>query len=438
MRLLAVALCLLGLLWPAEARASSYVHLHVSGVINPVKVRYVERGLERAERENADFVLVSLDTPGGLVSSMEKIASAFSNSKRIVVVFVEPTSAQATSAGAFILLAADVAAMAPHTRVGAAHPVGAGKDLEGAMNEKATNSLVSLAKSLAARRGRPQSFGEAIVQSSASYTAEEAKALGAIEVVATDEGELLRQLDGRKLVVRGSEVVLRTGDATPIPVDPSWAERLLDVIADPTIASMLLSLGVMGIVYELASPGIGMGGIVGVVSLLLGLAAMSVLPLELGGVLLLIVGFIAIAVEIKAQTHGMLAAGGVVALLMGVLLLVDRGSYFGATPVIEWRVFVPFIMGITLGLVLLARAAVRSQRERPRTGMEAMVGRHGRAKVAFVSSGAAFEGSVFVDGARYEATSTEPIQEGGDVEVVAVLGEPTRLEVKRRNKGAAE
>jgi len=437
MRFWSLVLALIGVLWSFPARAETYVHLRIDGVINPVKARYVERGLSEAARRHADFVVVSIDTPGGLVASMEKITSAFTNSPVPIVGFVEPTSAQATSAGAFILLSTDVAAMAPHTRVGAAHPVAAGKNLEGAMDAKATNSLVSLAKSLAARRGRPESFGEAIVRDSASYTAEEAKKLGAVEIIAVNAADLLRQLDGRKLELGGRDVVIHSQDASVIVVEPSWSDELLDVVADPTVASMLLSLGVLGIVYELASPGIGMGGIVGVISLLTGLAAMSVLPLELGGILLLLVGFIAIVVEIKAQTHGMLAAGGVVALILGALFLVDRGSYFGGAPSMNWWVFVPFILAVTAGVVLLARVALRSQHQRFRTGNEGLIDKHGRAKLDFEADGDRFKGSVFVDGARYEAVSPSPLADGDAVKVVEVLAEPTRLAVVRIEEGAA-
>ena len=195
---------------------------------------------------------------------MEQITSAFINSDIPIVGFVEPRNAQATSAGAYILLATDIAAMAPGSRVGAAHPVGSGgKSLGKALDEKATNSLVSMAKSLAARRDRPESFAVSIVRDSASYTAEEAKDQGAVEILATDENALLAKLDGRKVKLEHGTVTLHTRGATRIEMPLSWPQRFLDVIADPTIASMLLTLGVMGILYELAAPGIGMGGIVG-------------------------------------------------------------------------------------------------------------------------------------------------------------------------------
>ncbi len=430
------ALALLLLAWPARAAGSSYVHIRIAGVINPVKVRYVEEALALAKREQAGFVLVSIDTPGGLVSSMEEITSAFANADLPVVGFVEPTSAQATSAGAFILLSTDIAAMEPHTRVGAAHPVGSeGKDLGKVMNEKATNSLVSLARSLAQRRGRPESFADSIVRDAASYTAEEAKDLGAIEILADNRADLMKKLDGRSIEIHGRNVKVSARGAKAIELPMSMPERLIDHLADPTIASMLISLGTLGILYELASPGIGAAGIVGVVSLLTGLAAMSVLPLELGGVLLLIAGFVAIGVEIKIQSHGALAVGGAVSILLGALLLVDKARYFGAVQLIDWRVFAPFMILTTGAFVLLATLAMRARRGRFQTGVEALGGRHGSAKSGFEPDGDRYAGSVFVDGARWRAVADEAIDDGDSVEVVSVLTEPTRLEVKRSQKG---
>jgi membrane-bound serine protease (ClpP class) len=434
-RFLAFLIVVAGLAAAASARADTYVHIGISGVINPVEARYVRRALDVARDRHASFVVVSIDTPGGLVTSMEQITNAITNADVPVVGFVEPTSAQATSAGAFILLATDVAAMAPHTRVGASHPVGSeGKDLPGVMNEKATNSLVSLAKSLAERRGRPESFAESIVRKSASYTAEEAKAAGAVEILAVDRDDLLQKLDGRHVSIHGRDVVFHSAGAAAIELPLSLPERILDHLADPTIASLLLSLGMLGILYELSSPGIGAAGIVGVVSLLTGLFAMSVLPIELSGVLLLVVGFVAIGIEIKLQSHGALAVGGVVSILIGALMLVDRASYFGGAQQVDWRVFLPFVALVTAGVVMLASIAIRSQRAKAQTGVEALVGRRGRTKTTFRPAGEAFEGTVFVDGARWAAVAPAPLADGVEVEVTGVLAEPVRLEVREEKK----
>ncbi len=425
------------LLASEAASASTYVHLWLGGVINPVKVRYVKRAFAQARAQGSEFVLVSIDTPGGLVSSMQEITSEFTNSPIPVVVFVEPTSAQATSAGAFIVLASDVAAMAPGTRIGAAHPVAEGKPLEGALDDKATNSLVSLAKSLAARRGRSASFAEDIVRKSLSFTAEEAKSAGAVEFISPDVPDLLSHLDGYRIEGEGRQTTLSTKGIGAIPVPMSWVERLLDALADPTIASILISLGVMGIAYEFSTPGVGMGGIVGVVCLLLGLMALSALPLHLGGLFLLIAGLVAIGLEVKVQTHGLLAVGGVIALVLGGIVLVDPESYFGGTQRMDWRIFAPFAIGIAAAFLLFATVGVRALRKPAISGVEALTGTHGFARSPFTPEGDAFCGMVFADGARWQAVSDSPLQPGDEIVVVAVLAKPTRLRVTKVEKGAS-
>ncbi len=408
----------------------TYVHGRIEGVINPVKQRYVERVLARAGEEHAAFVVFSIDTPGGLVTSLEGITTAITNAPLPVVGFVEPKTAQATSAGAFILLATDVAAMAPSTRVGAAHPVAAGKPLEGALDDKATNSLSSLARSLAERRGRPMAAAEAMVRESKSFTEQEAQKAGLIEILAVNDVHLLRELEGRKVEVHGQARALTTRGISEIVVPMSRVERLLDVLADPTLASLLLTLGVLGVLYELSSPGIGAAGIVGTVSLLLGLLAMSVLPFGVGGLALLGVGVAAIAVEIKVPSHGIVATGGVVALTLGALFLVDPGRYFGGEARVSLGWVVPLVGGTVLGLVLLARSARKALDAPFVTGETALVGRTGIAKAGFVGAGNEFSGTVLVDGARWQAFSPATVGAGDGIVVTAVHHAPLRLEVR--------
>jgi membrane-bound serine protease (ClpP class) len=427
-----------------EAQGPTFLHLHLSGVINPPKARWVKSTLERARRDGARLVVISLDTPGGLVTSMQEICAAIANSPVPVIGFVEPRGAQATSAGAFILLATDVAAMAPGTRVGAAHPVGSGEKLDPVMDEKATNSLASLARSLAVRRFRPPDWAESMVRESRSFTEEEALRAGGVELIASDLDDLLRKLDGFRIAPPAERAAGASGKpvatiaakgAVRVPVTLPWHWRVLDLLADPTLTALLLSLGVMAVLYELSSPGIGMGGIVGVICIVLGLLGASVLPLELGGAVLALVGLVAIAVEIKAQTHGMLAAGGIVALVLGAMALVDPNEYFGVVQRVDWRLFAPTITVLVALLVVLARVARRALSAPPQLGVEAMAGRLGRAKQNFAQAGADFRGTVFVDGARWEATSSTPLADGDEIEVTKVLGGPTRLEVvpaKRR------
>jgi membrane-bound serine protease (ClpP class) len=433
--LLPLCLSLLGWLSGGSALAATAVHIHITGVINPVKVRYVQQGFDKARAERADLLIVSLDTPGGLVTSMEAIASEMTNQPIPVVGFVEPPTAQATSAGAFLLLATDVAAMAPGTRVGAAHPVADGKPLEGAMDAKATNSLVSLAKSLASRHHRSESFAEAIVRDSTSYTADEAKKLGAVELIVTDLPELLRALDGLPIDVPNKKLTLHTQGMAVVDLPMSAVSRLVDRLSDPTLASIFLTLGVLGILYELSSPGLGIAGIVGAICLVLALVALSTLPLHVGGLALLVIGFSAIAIEIKAQTHGALAVGGLVAILLGVLVLIDESGYFGGAQRASIRVFGPVAAAVTLTFVAFAAVAARAVRAPARSGPSALVGKQGDARSAFVPMDDEHRGMVFVDGTRWQAIANEAVAEGDAVVVEGVLAQPTRLRVRRVAKG---
>lgn len=428
-----VAVC--ALLPSARAGRPLVAHVTVDGIINPIKARYVEQSIHRAKSDGATLVLVSINTPGGLVSSMQDIVGAITNSKVPIVGLVEPRSAQATSAGALILMATDVAAMFPDTRMGAAHPVGAGSNLEGAMEEKATNSLVSLAKSLASRRGRSEKIAEGIVRESKSYTATEALNEKAVELVVSSEDELMAKLDGMKLDFGDRNTTLSTRGAARLELPMSFTSRLFDALADPTVASLLLSIGVLGILYELSSPGIGLGGIVGVTSLLLGLVAMSALPIKLGGSLLILAGFVAIGLEVKTPTHGALGLGGVLAIVLGAFILIDEAQYFGAPQRVDWRIFAPIAAALAFGFLALAGLATRAQKTPFQSGVEALLGAQGVVKIPLAGRDGVFSGSVFVDGARWQAVSSTEIGEGRAVEVVEVLSHPSRLRVKAVDKG---
>jgi membrane-bound serine protease (ClpP class) len=417
----------------APARSASsrsvYVEAHIEGVINPIKVRHLLRSIERAKRERAEFLLLVIDTPGGLVSSMQEMVGAITNSPIPVVGFVAPQSAQATSAGAFILLATDVAAMAPGTRVGAAHPVADGKPLEGAMNDKATNSLASLIKSLAHRRGRAQKAAESMVRESKSFTAEEAHREKLVDLLVLNRTDLLHRLDGRRI---GPGERLSTQHLVRVPIEVSGVDRALDRFADPTLTSILLSLGTLAIIYELSTPGIGAGGAIGAVLLVLGLLGSSVLPIDLSALALFLIGMVAIALEVKLPTHGVLGGAGVVALVLGGMLLVDSSEYFGGVMRINPMVVVPTVVAAGLALLVLGRAARRALSAPPETGREALIGKRGLARSSFGSAGPETEGQVFVDGARWLAHTDEAqIVAGEPVEVTAIESQPTRLRVRR-------
>jgi membrane-bound serine protease (ClpP class) len=234
-----------------------------------------------------------------------------------------------------------------------------------------------------------------------------------------------------KLEFSDRNTTLSTRGAARIEYPMSATSRLFDALADPTIASLLLTIGVLGILYELSSPGIGLGGIVGVTSLLLGLVAMSALPIKLGGSLLILAGFVAIALEVKTPTHGILGFGGVLAVILGAFILVDEARYFGAPQRVDWRIFAPVAAVLAGSFLALATIATRSLKSPLQSGVEALQGVHGIVKIHLVTKGGEFAGSVFVDGARWQAVSSSEIGEGEAVEVVEVLSHPLRLRVKR-------
>jgi membrane-bound serine protease (ClpP class) len=387
--------------------------------------------VNQAKQGGARFLLVTIDTPGGLVSSMQEIVGSLTNAGLPVLTFVTPRSAEASSAGAFILLAGDVAAMSPGTRLGAAHPVAAGEALDGVLDEKVTNSLSSLIRSLAERRARPPEAAEDMVRDSTSYTAEQGHELGLVELIAADESALLKALDGRE--IRPGQA-LSTSGLERVEVPLTTFDRVLDALAEPTLASLLLSLGVLGLLYELNTPGIGAGGAIGAVMVVLGLLGSSVLPVELSAIALLLIGFAAIALEVKLPTHGVLGGAGVIAIVIGGLLVVDPDDYFGGVRGVNPALFVPVVLAAAVGLFLVSRVARRALAAPPMTGMEALVNREGRARSTFGRESASRSGLVFVDGARWEAeTEDSKIETGDTVRVVAVLEQPTRLVVQRIN-----
>ncbi len=421
---LVCALLLLALSVPAEGPL--VYHLSIEGVINPIKARYVENSFAQARDAGASMIVVSINTPGGLVDSMEKIVGTMVNSPVPVVTFVEPQAASAISAGTFIVLAGDVAAMTPGTTIGAAHPVGGqGEKIEGPMEDKVVNSLVSMARTLAERRKRNTAFAEESIKSSINLTAEQAKETGAIEILAKDLPDLLRQLDGYYVNHENRNDTLVTAGYRLEELPLSRAESFLDAIANPTVAYLLMSLGVMGLVYEFASPGLGLGAVAGSICLLLGLLSLSALPIHIGGILLLLLGLVMLVLEFKIQTHGILTTGGIVALVLGGFIMVDAGSYYGAVQEVKFGVVLPLVLGLAAITAFVATLTLKALKSPPRMGREGLAGATG-----VVKKNLAPVGMVFVDGALWEAESGDgTLAEGTRVTVESLKGR--RLVVRR-------
>jgi membrane-bound serine protease (ClpP class) len=422
--LLVIAGLLLAVGSPARAQASSIIVVTVDGVITPVMADHIREVLDRAERDGHQALIVQLDTPGGLDTSMRDIIQSFLNARVPVIVHVSPQGARAASAGALITLASHVAAMAPGTSIGAATPI----DLEGGdLAQKIINDAASYAESIAEQRGRNVEFAIDAVREGKSIAANEALEIGVIDLIARDRAELLAELDGRDVeLAPGRTVTLRTAGVEVVEVELGFARSVLQWLADPNIAFLFISIGTLAIIYELANPGIGAGGITGAILLLLAFTALSVLPVNAAGAILLVLAGALFVAELFVPGIGVFAAGGTVALVLGGLFLF-RGP-IGVDPV----VLVPIAVLAGAGALGLGRVAWRTRRLVGVSGTQAIVGSRGVVKE--------IEGDdlqVFVQGSWWGARSRAgTLHPGQEVRVVEMDG--LRLIVEPESEPDAE
>lgn len=398
-----------------EAGGTALV-LTVKGAINPVSAAYISRGIDEASRKGARLVVLRLDTPGGLDTSMRDIVQKEIASQVPVVVFVWPEGARAASAGLFIAMGAHVAAMAPNTAIGAAHPVaGGGEEIKGHMGKKVENDAAAYIRSLATQRGRNAEWAEKAVRQSVSLSATEALKKDVIEVVAPDVHTLLQRIDGRKVKMTAGPLTLRTASLAIAEYDMTGMERLLYTITDPNIAFILLNLGMLGLFFELSNPGAVLPGIIGGICLLLAFFSLGMLPVNYAGVALILFAFLLFVAELFTPTHGALTIGGVISLVLGGFILMS-GSATGL------EISRPLILTVALStggfFAILVGAALRAQRRRVTTGREDMVGRVARVRRALDP-----EGQVFVEGEIWQARSLSgPVAVGEDVVIKRVEG----------------
>jgi membrane-bound serine protease (ClpP class) len=408
---------------PAAAQtARPVLVMDVSGPVTPVMLSYIERGIQEAQARNAEALVITLNTPGGDINLTQRIVQAITASDVPVVVYVAPRGAFAASAGTLITLAAHVAAMAPSTSIGAASPVGSGgQDLPATEKAKTTAILQAAIEGLAKRRG-PKAVewaGQAITQARAA-TADEALSLGVIDFIASDVPDLLRQMDGFHVTVHDQEVTLHTQGAPVEPLPMTAIENFLHTITDPNIALILMTIGINGILFELASPGSYAPGIVGAICLLMAFYALGVLDVNYTGLLFIALAFVLFVVDIKAPTHGLLTAGGIVSFVLGALILFNSPAYSVSWPLV---VSVALVTGGFFAFVVTKAVAI--QRRQPTTGVEALVG-----AAAVARTDLSPQGIVFLKGERWEAEADDgPIQAGTKVRVKAVEG--FRLRVTR-------
>jgi membrane-bound serine protease (ClpP class) len=402
----------------ARADAPLVRHLKIEGVVSPIMAEFIVDGIEEAEAARASLVVVSLDTPGGLDPSMRKIIKKILASKVPVAVYVWPPGGRAASAGTFITLAAHVAAMAPNTSIGAAHPVTLGMGGEGAdeaMVEKITNDAASYIKSLARRRGRNEKWAELAVRKSASLSAEDAVTENVVDLVAENLDDLLKKVDGRKVKAAGRAVVIKTKGARVEELTPDFRQRLLAVLTDPNVAYILLIIGFYGLIFELSNPGSILPGVAGGICIILAFYALSTLPVNYAGVALIIFAIILFLAEIKITSHGLLAVGGTISMLLGSILLINTPAQYLQ---ISWAVIIPAVVTTVLFFLFAVGMGLRAQRRKPTTGDKGMVGERGQAVTAVGPAG----GRVFVRGEYWRANAAEAIPAGATVEVVRADG----------------
>jgi membrane-bound serine protease (ClpP class) len=415
------------LIFPVAVRAETVCMIKISGVIGPATASYVSRGIDEARARNAQCLVIQLNTPGGLLDSTQTIVQTFLASPVPVVVYVAPMGATATSAGCFITMAANVAAMAPATTIGAAHPVilggapgGGEQQLDPTMKQKLENFSVSYIEAIAGRRHHNIEWAKSAVRESASITSEKALELKVIDLIAADLPDLLKQLDGRQIDGKA----LKTAGATVTKIKMSVAERVSQTLFRPEVMFILMLIAVYGIIGELTAPGAILPGVVGAIALVLALYLAAVLPVNVTGFALIILALGLFTIDVFAPTHGVLTAGGIVSFVLGSLMLFNR-----ADPL--FRLSLNYIIPATLVtaafFIFAVGKGLRAQRLPAKTGVGTMVGKTATALTPIDSGG----GQVFIEGEYWSAVSDAPIEKGQPAEVMAVQG----LTLKVKPKG---
>lgn len=420
--LVGVLLSALSSVEPAEPQQTQINIIEIKDSINPGVEEFIRYGLDRSVEDRAECLIIVLDTPGGLMTSMRGIVQAVLNSKVPIVVYVAPSGAQAASAGVFITAAADIAAMAPGTNIGAAHPVtGGGNNLPTSMSEKVMNDMLAFARSIAAQRGRNSEWLEDSIKKSASATADEAFRLNVIDLVADNLPALIKKLDGWHLQRGGATVVLKTQGVEQRKISPSLQHRILRIISNPNLAYILLMIGLAGLYFELSSPGAVVPGVVGGISLVLALYALQTLPVNYAGFLIIFLALLFFILEIKIASHGLLSLSGVLCLVLGSIMLFRSPEEPGQ---IALSVLLPTTLAVSLFFAAVANLAFKAQRTKPQTGRDVLLGMIGEAKTAIDP-----KGKVFVSGELWNAEAEQRIEAGEKVEVLEVHN--LMLKVKR-------
>ncbi len=407
---------------PVEPQQAHIDIIQIQDSINPGVEDFMKYAIKRSADDKAECLIILLDTPGGLMTSMRGISQAILNSPVPVVVYVFPSGAQAASAGVFITVAADIAAMAPGTNIGAAHPVTAGgADVPSTMNEKVLNDTLAFARSIAAQRGRNAEWMEDAVSKSVSATAEEAFKLNVIDLVADNLPALIKRLDGWHLQRGGTTVVLKTNGVEQRTISPSLQNDILRIISNPNLAYILLMIGLAGLYFELSSPGAVVPGVIGGICLILALYALQTLPVNYAGFLIILLAVVFFILEMKIASHGLLSLAGALCLVLGSVMLFRNPQ---EPRQVALSVFLPTTLAVSIFFAAVARLAFRAQKTKPQTGQDALLGMIGEVKLQIDP-----EGKVFVNGELWYAQADQRIEVGDKVEVLEVNN--LKLKVKR-------
>lgn len=412
-----IFICFFLLLIPSVGYPSILKITIDDAAIHPVTSEYIRNSIDKAEQENARLLILELNTPGGLDSSMRAIIERILSSKVPIAAYVSPSGARAASAGFFIAIACDLFVMAPGTSTGAAHPVGVsitGQQMDETMSEKVTHDAASYIKTLAEKRGRNMKMAEDAVRLSLSYTETEALQGGLIDMIAQNVTDIIDHFDG-KVIKRfgGEELRLELRGEPVVDVPMSAREKFLLTISNPNLAYILLMLGLLGLYFEFSNPGAILPGVLGGISLLLAIFSFQILPINYVGLILILLAIGMFVLEIKVQSYGILSVGGIVAMVIGSIMLIEA-------PIPELRPSLKFIIPVAVGLSLiflfLVIIAIRAHAKKVYTGKEGLVGEVGRAQSDLTPSG-----KVFVHGELWNAEADENIPQGTEVKVVEVL-----------------
>jgi membrane-bound serine protease (ClpP class) len=394
--------------------------IKVDGSINPATSDYIHRGLKEAEDNNAVCLIIELNTPGGLLKSTRYIVSDLLTSNIPIVVYVSPSGSQAASAGVFVTLAANIAAMAPGTNIGASHPVELEGKMDSVMSEKATNDAAAFIRSISEKRSRNLQWAEDAVRKSVSISETEALNLKVIDLIANNIDDLLQKIDGREVETAKGKVVLHTNNVQIINYEMSWFLKFLGIVSDPNVSYILMMLGIWGILLEFYHPGGILPGVVGVICLILALYGLHTLPINFAGLGLILLAIILFIAEIKIVSHGLLTVGGVISLLLGSFMLINVDSALEGARISRSVIFTTVFV-ISLLFILLIYLVVKAHNRKVVTGIQGLVGAIGE---VFSDIGPGLEGTIKVHGEIWDADLESDISEklitGSKVKIVAV------------------